>query len=190
MSKMPGPQGKRLSIIHISDLHCTADSHTLGQIGSNILHPISRIAAKSSTASSRYITTNRQTFCTNVVVITGDLTDSGDEEDYTDPQRGVLQFIDRLRQTGFQVFSVPGNHDYCKEGNQFLTGQFNEGEQGRRERFVRLATPEYSDSPKYPHVEEIMGTRGTAGCTAMTSLQPGLRRRPQHRQGQLGDSSI
>ncbi|HEY4028804.1 MAG TPA: metallophosphoesterase [Caulobacteraceae bacterium] len=153
-----------LCIIHLSDPHCTASSHTLGQISDGILHRDFQNSGAKLDRLATYITANRQTLGADTIVISGDLTDSGDEEDYSDPHNGVLQFIARMRNAGFTVFAVPGNHDYCKEGNQFLTGQINEGEQARRDRFIRLVTPQYASAPKYPHVEDIKRTDGTLGA--------------------------
>lgn len=153
-----------LSIIHLSDLHCTAKSHTMGQITNGILYRDFQDSGAKMDKIASYIIANRETLGADTVIITGDLTDSGDEKDYTHPRNGVLQIVNRLRGAGFTVFNLPGNHDYCCEGNQFLTGQFNDGEQTRRDRFIRLVTPQYAASPKYPHVENILRSDGSVGA--------------------------
>src|SRR5215471_11606601 len=92
-----------LSIIHISDLHCTASSHTMGQIDNGILHRDFQNSALKLDRIAAFILSNRQTLGSNTLIITGDLTDSGDADDY---QHGILQFITRLRSAGFAVHSV------------------------------------------------------------------------------------
>jgi 3',5'-cyclic AMP phosphodiesterase CpdA len=64
---------------------------------------------------ANYLIDNRERLDTDIVVITGDLTDSGDNKDYSLAKK---EFIDKLMSANppFQVYTVPGNHDYCFEG--------------------------------------------------------------------------
>jgi 3',5'-cyclic AMP phosphodiesterase CpdA len=167
----PDTTNQALKIIHISDLHCTSSDHTLGQIQNQILHRDYQNSAAKTDLIARFLIQNKQGLGTSVVVMTGDLTDSGDDSDYTHPQRGVIQFINRLKNTGFQVYSIPGNHDYCKEGNQFLTTD----EIDRRKRFINYITPQYVNNPKYPHIEDIRDLHGVkARLILLDSMQEEL----------------
>jgi len=103
-----------LKVIHISDLHFTSSPHTLnsgdkGIFGIYLDNQDSRLRASTI---AKFLIINRASLGTNIVIITGDLTDSGDENDY----RIAQEFIQNLRGAGFEVYAVPGNHDYCKEG--------------------------------------------------------------------------
>lgn len=102
-----------LRIIHISDLHFTDSAHTLNSGGGKLIYIDSQNSKLRSETIASFIIANRARFGTNKVVITGDLTDSGDDADYKIAQA----FVQRLTNNGFEVYAVPGNHDYCKEGN-------------------------------------------------------------------------
>jgi hypothetical protein len=68
-----------------------------------------------------------------MLIITGDLTDSGDIEDY----EFAKQFITNLMSKGFDVYVTPGNHDYCKYGLLCLTDlPLTDSPEERRDRFV------------------------------------------------------
>jgi hypothetical protein len=192
-------------IIHLSDLHITNLHHTWDW---NDQGPV-RDAQDSKAKMKNILTflTNEKTrshLGTNMVIITGDLTDRGGSKEYPLIKRN---FIQTLRENGFQVFAVPGNHDYCWEGvllfgkifkgitvkrrsalgampRQALTGYlerkisgfhefpaeyqddlialirsgeaaFFESNKDRRQRFIDQITPEYSQSPQYPHIVPI-----------------------------------
>lgn len=113
-------------IIHISDLHFTHLSHTLdwGKWFDNLDAEGPKIDDQNSKKKSNDIASflidnlfeDSSPPIRNIVVITGDLTDSGDDDDY-----GIAkEFIQRLRAKGFLVYANPGNHDYCIEGNIIL----------------------------------------------------------------------
>ncbi len=106
-----------LRIIHISDLHFTKSAHTLGGLDGLIDSQNSQVR---SNTIAQYLIDNKALLGTNIVVITGDLTDSGDKADY----EIAKAFIQRLDANGFFVASVPGNHDYCWEGNLFFEDIF------------------------------------------------------------------
>lgn len=144
-----------LRIIHISDLHCTSSDRTLDFQNGVVVEDFQNSEVKTSEISD-YLINNKAQFGTNIIVMTGDLTDSGDESDYSDSKRGVLQFIQKVTSAGYTIFSVPGNHDYCFEGNQFSTTD----ELDRRNRFIIHITPQYAEAPKYPHIEDITDTNG------------------------------
>ncbi len=57
--------------------------------------------------------TNRYTNDKPVVLITGDIVDDGDEEQY----KKAVEILKPLVETGFKVLAVPGNHDYGPLGN-------------------------------------------------------------------------
>ena len=101
-----------MNIIHISDPHFTASGHTLDATTDPLLHDAQDSHQKAN-ALATWIVANHASLDANVVVLTGDLTDSGDEEDYAI----ALEFLRTLRAAGITVFVTPGNHDYCKEGN-------------------------------------------------------------------------
>jgi 3',5'-cyclic AMP phosphodiesterase CpdA len=121
---MTGPR-----VIHISDLHVTNLRHTWdwddqGPVRDN----------QDSRAKIKNIFTflagakTRSQLGTNIVIITGDLTDRGDSKGYSIIKKN---FIRRLRYKGFQVFAVPGNHDYCWEG-VLIFGRVFKGITGKR----------------------------------------------------------
>ncbi|NPV91802.1 MAG: hypothetical protein HPY50_13635 [Firmicutes bacterium] len=99
-------------IIHISDLHFVDSDHTwIWESG--VLTQVKEDSGKKSREILGFLLSNREKLGTNVVVITGDLTDRGGEGDY----RIAVDFIRELRENGFEVHSIPGNHDYCWLGN-------------------------------------------------------------------------
>lgn len=102
-------------LIHLSDLHFTASKHTLDWRDDHLVIDTQDSPAKSKVIADFLCASERGPafFDTSVIVITGDLTDSGDTEDYA----VACAFIERLKHRGFDVYVVPGNHDYCKEGN-------------------------------------------------------------------------
>ncbi|AKB45420.1 hypothetical protein MSVAZ_3151 [Methanosarcina vacuolata Z-761] len=112
-----------LKIIHISDLHFTSSAHTLNSRNDKPIYVDSQNSKVRSDTIASFIIENRSRFGTNKVVITGDLTDSGDDADYKIAQT----FVQRLKDAGFEVYAVPGNHDYCKEGNIVANTAVNEG---------------------------------------------------------------
>lgn len=102
-----------LRIIHISDPHFSDSKYYLNTGGSIGLKIQEQDSAKRSETLVNYLIQNRDLFRTNKVVITGDLTDSGDDGDY---KNFAQPFIQRLKDANFEVYAVPGNHDYCKMG--------------------------------------------------------------------------
>jgi hypothetical protein len=233
ISSMTAPR-----IIHISDLHITNLRHTWDWDDQGPVRD-----TQGSKAKIRNIFTfltnekTRSNLGTNVVVITGDLTDRGDSTDYRIIKKN---FIQRLRDNGFQVFAVPGNHDYCWEGvlifgkifkgitgkrklalgampkkelTVFLASKipgfqefpveyqdelialfrsrktaFFESNNTRRKRFISEITPEYSQSPKYPHIVPI----GNGYLVLLDSMQGQLDEPSSDwwAQGKLGDSQL
>ena len=120
-------------LIHISDTHFTDSSRTL-DVGYILDSQNSRLR---SDILSNYLINNKAQLKASKVVITGDLTDSGDDGDY----KIAKAFIDKLRSNGFEVYAIPGNHDYSKEGNLIL-GQHEAGQSGtRRDNFIKYITP-------------------------------------------------
>jgi 3',5'-cyclic AMP phosphodiesterase CpdA len=100
-------------IIHLSDLHFTNNDHTWDSSG---IRDTQNSAARIATLAG-FLNGNRNDLGmpgNRTVVITGDLTDSGGDKDYPIAQ----DFIGQL--SGFDVYVIPGNHDYCWEGNLFL----------------------------------------------------------------------
>lgn len=128
-----------MKLIHISDIHFTApknDKNRVVSYNDGYVERPRQYSWRKSKLLVDFLVAKKQEFGTNIVVITGDLTDSGDEVDYTDDtqidptmypdatsesKRGVNHFVDKLTANGFEVYVVPGNHDYCKEGLQILT---------------------------------------------------------------------
>jgi len=94
-----------MRIIHISDPHFTDSSRTL-DAGYIIDSQNSKLR---SSVLSNYLINNKSHLRASKVVITGDLTDSGDKRDYLIAKA----FVDKLKNNGFEVYSIPGNHDYC-----------------------------------------------------------------------------
>jgi len=124
-------------LVHLSDLHFTSSHRTLDS-GYLIDSQNSRLK---SAVLSKYLIDRKPSLGSSAIVITGDLTDSGDEEDY----RIASGFVAALQGQGFSVFPIPGNHDYCKEGTLWFESQSSAAE--RRDRFRK-----YLADVRYPCV--------------------------------------
>ena len=90
-----------LRIPHLSDLHLTADdSAPANRNAWRLVHHIIEGYAEDE----------------NVVLITGDLTDNGQESE----RRALEALLLALKAAGFKVLGCAGNHDYALGGNIFL----------------------------------------------------------------------
>ena len=107
-------------IIHISDLHFTASEHTWDWVDDHPVIDFQDSNKKGNDIASFFIN-NKYSFGTDIVIITGDLTDSGDEADYA----VAFAFLHQIIDAGFVVYTNPGNHDYCKEGNLIIAEILN-----------------------------------------------------------------
>ena len=101
-----------VKVIHLSDLHFTNSDHTW-DVGYSFFRDTPDNEGRKQLV--KYLIDNREKFDTDIVVITGDLTDSGDVADYS---LAMNEFIGKLMSAypPYQVYTVPGNHDYCFEG--------------------------------------------------------------------------
>src|SRR5579883_1300129 len=105
---------------------------------------------RSDTLAS-FLTSYKETLLkADVVVITGDLTDSGDDSDYSRAE----DFIGRLTRAGYSVYCTPGNHDYARWG---LLAWASED---KRNRFHQLPGTSH-DKNGYPWVVPIVGGNDT-----------------------------
>ena len=139
-----GDAARGTRIIHISDLHFSSASKTLD--GDYWVD--SQNSRLRSEVLSRYLIENKARLGANRIVITGDITDSGDVADYTIARA----FIAKLKHKGFDVYCVPGNHDCSKEGTLAL-GQRERGQNAtRRENFSK-----YVDQAPFPRVVDLHG---------------------------------
>lgn len=86
---------QHVKIIHLSDTH-------IGK--SNNQEKVSRIVD--------WIIENRELHKADVVVISGDIVDDGQEWQF----KQAAELISRLRKAGLSVLTVPGNHDYGPDG--------------------------------------------------------------------------
>lgn len=133
---------------------------------------------------------------TNVVLITGDLTNQGSEDEYA----LIRAFINNLTRAGYAVYSTPGNHDYYVNGvhiGQNLYG--GDDEYTMRQRFVaNCISPWGLQTPTWPQVSRFgkvilitldsvqgeldewkgdnwsQGYLGTAQMSALPPAPPGL----------------
>lgn len=132
-----------MRIIHISDTHFTGssdDKNKIEMIVSSITNYIPKLWG-----GGEYLKT---------IVITGDLTDSGDEEDY----KSARNLITTLQGFGFNVYVVPGNHDYCEHGilSPVVLGPYGSGKSKvRRQRFVDYICSVTHQSSQYPQVIDL-----------------------------------
>ena len=112
---------ENMRIIHISDLHFFQ-----GAISPDLPpnKPETECAKKFYNVIS-FLRDNKARLNTNKIVITGDITDSGDVNDY----KIAKNFIANLRSIGYQAYNIPGNHDYCGLG--WLINK----DEARRQRF-------------------------------------------------------
>ena len=141
-------------IIHLSDPHFTSQSRTL-DTGYYIDYQNSRLK---SALLSGFLIDNKDRLRANTVVITGDITDSGDVSDY----QVARDFVETLKGAGYRVCCVPGNHDCSKEGTLVL-GQYESGtDRSRRENFSK-----YIDDSPYPRAVDL----GGAWLILLDSLQ-------------------
>ena len=143
-----------MRILHLSDLHFTSRSRTVDS-GYLIDSHNSQLKA---TVLADFLIANKSRLNASTVVITGDITDSGDASDYAIAR----EFLTRLRDAGFDVNAVPGNHDYCKEGTLWFETAASAGE--RRERFRQSVC-----SRPYPEVVD----RGVEGCIVLLDSMHG-----------------
>jgi 3',5'-cyclic AMP phosphodiesterase CpdA len=99
-----------MKILHLSDLHIGGEDSLLDPVGGDG----SPCTKRCETIADNIIA--RCTPASNyVVVITGDLTDGGSvlvSEGIQQQYDEAARLIDRLRNNGFMVLPVPGNHDY------------------------------------------------------------------------------
>ncbi len=178
-----------LRIIHISDTHCTSSDRTLDFVNGQLVEDYQNSEIKTNDIAN-FLINNKANLGTKTIVLTGDLTDSGDDQDFTHEKRGVLQFIQKLTAAGFEIFSVPGNHDYNFEGNKFSTTDA----ESRRNRFILHITPQYAIQPKYPHIEDITDSTGikTGRIILLDSMQEELDGNTDNSlaQGTLGDKQL
>lgn len=126
-------------VIHISDPHFTDNSWTF-DIGDNHITDDQDSKRKAETLVT-YLTKNRLQLGTKTLVITGDLTDSGQDGDLNI----AVDFIETLSKEGFEVYSIPGNHDYTFEGLLYFA------DEAKRQSFINRITG-YDD---YPHVVDL-----------------------------------
>lgn len=125
-------------IIHISDLHFTT---TL-----SIDEP--QDSEKKRRAIEEFLINNKSLLGTNIIIITGDITDKGNTGDYKIAQ----SFIQRLQanDAGYLVSVNPGNHDYCREGILALTPPPER--LIARNLFVKYVS---GNDSKYPHIVDF-----------------------------------
>jgi 3',5'-cyclic AMP phosphodiesterase CpdA len=145
---------QHLKIIHLSDTH-------IGK--SNNLEKVSQIVD--------WIIENRDLHEADVVVISGDIVDDGQEWQFK--QASVL--ISRLREAGLQVLGVPGNHDYGPDGIR--------EDPGSQRDFRELI----SGIARYP---AVVYHGGTAFILLDSMLEEMKRREIWGAQGYLGERQI
>ncbi|MDR3051414.1 MAG: metallophosphoesterase [Oscillospiraceae bacterium] len=97
-----------MSLLHISDLHYLRDFRGKGDIFSSIFERMTPPLEQLRNLCSQLDTEP------DAVLITGDLTHSGEEADYRALRAGLFQIFPHA-----SFFAVPGNHD---EGNAFMRG--------------------------------------------------------------------
>jgi hypothetical protein len=129
-------------IIHISDTHFTDASRTLDS-GYLLDSQNSRLRSR---VLGDFLINNKTWLRANKVVITGDLTDSGDIGDYLIARA----FIERLKSNGFEVYCLPGNHDCSKEGTLIFGLQEFGCKETRRENFSK-----YVDDCTFPRLVDL-----------------------------------
>lgn len=137
---------RSMKIIHISDTHFTDFSSSVNKIETII----SSLLNIKKLWGEEY---------PKVIVITGDLTDSGDDEDYLTAR----EFILRLQESGFDVYAIPGNHDYCKLGWLKSLTEFG----SRREKFINYIYSTTHQSSQYPQVINL----GSCKLILLDSMQ-------------------
>jgi 3',5'-cyclic AMP phosphodiesterase CpdA len=150
-----------MRIIHISDLHFTGGDNdapvddwagfdwskvnlTDPSTWSNLcpLKPWNADSLNRSTTLSNYLIANKAKLNADAIVITGDLVDSGDDGA---AYNRVTSFIELLTGNGFQVYSLPGNHDYSHWGELAWASEDN------RKQFHKVPGTS-GDESKYPWV--------------------------------------
>lgn len=164
-------------IIHISDLHFS-DSSTTVDVGTII---DSQDSQGKSNLIANYLINNASQLGTKTLIITGDLTDSGDGGDY----KIAKAFIQKLTDHGFVVYANPGNHDYCKEGLLAMGWlPLVDDNTTRRQRFIDYIT-HYN---QYPHVENF----GNCRLILLDSMQGELDQNTgdDRAQGKLGQPQL
>jgi len=167
-----------MRIIHISDPHFTDSSITFDA-------PIDfQNSSERSKNLALYLQNHISQLGTNIIVITGDLTDSGDPGDY----EIARDFIQKLKNSGFFVYAIPGNHDYCKEGllsNFIITGG---KDNSRRQRFIDYIDSITYQSSQYPQVINL----GICKLILLDSMQAEMNEDTgdNYAQGKLGENQL
>lgn len=95
-----------LTLFHISDLHC-------GKIIAQPMDPDTHVVVNPHEQRLDRLFADlaqavKSTSGVRVLVITGDLTDSGEKDQYAEVEKRIASF---RRETGIEVRIVPGNHD-------------------------------------------------------------------------------
>lgn len=164
-----------MRILHISDPHFTDSSRTLD--GGYVID--SQNSQFKSSMLADYLIANKVQLKSSVVVITGDVTDSGDAGDYSIAKA----FVKTLRDAGFEVYVVPGNHDYCAEGTLWL-------EAAASAELKRARFRQHVSDARYPAVID----RGSEGRLILLDTMKGELDDWEHAdnwaQGRLGQDQL
>jgi predicted MPP superfamily phosphohydrolase len=136
-------------IIHISDTHFTDAAATFSSGEWLKYGQIRASGYQNSTLKAQKLLDlilNNQALNSKIVVVTGDLTNDGDQTDYN----RWKAFADKLVENGFQVLATPGNHDISENGwlakHQILGLDHGGRDVNKWMRFVNLV-----DNNGYPH---------------------------------------
>jgi predicted MPP superfamily phosphohydrolase len=143
------PFRKTSRVIHISDLHFARSNARLGGafpfFKTVIPAPYEQI--------SDFLINQAAQLNANVIVHTGDITDSGNEDDYKLAQA----FLRKLAQNKYTIYHVPGNHDYCKFGMIGLGGNCDLINANARQFYRKYIYSDLAPNAAYPYVIDCGG---------------------------------
>jgi 3',5'-cyclic AMP phosphodiesterase CpdA len=128
-----------MRIIHLSDTHF-----------SNGSSPGYQPDPVRAATLSNYLISQRTQLDSNIVIITGDLTDNSDDDDFS-----IARAFIKTLKNDFQVYSIPGNHDYCTWGSLCLNT--DDGHNERRTKFHQLPSTNPNGENAYPWIVSLTG---------------------------------
>ncbi len=105
---------KMINFIHLSDLHIHKNKKNKDNL--NCIKIVDFIINKyTGEEQENKVYDNNEIYdkIKPLILITGDITDDGDEEQY----EIAVSILENLTKKGFKILAVPGNHDYGTIGN-------------------------------------------------------------------------
>lgn len=174
-------------IIHISDLHISSSDTQLDWPDIIVHHNTgARIAA-----INKFFDNCSDLLKSTIIIHTGDLTDSGDDEDYVKARDQFLNYYKGA--SPYRLYNVAGNHDYFNHGINDPHPPFgpNPDSQGgqnntRKDKFISYVT-QYDD---YPHIIEVNNDPNVGWIVLLDSMRDIFGKHATVSKGLLGAAQL